>query len=58
MMFNSLKVGDMFWCPWKSCYLWYNGKAYNAKDYEFVDASDRVVVMSAQEIKELQGVKR
>ena len=54
---DEMKVGDMVWCPWKSCYLWYNGRAYNEKDYEFVDAGDRLVVMCAQEIEKLQEVK-
>ena len=55
---DAMKVGDMVWCPWKSCYLWYNGKAYNGKDYEFVDAGDRVMVMNAQEAEKLQEEKR
>ena len=57
MKVNSLKVGEVIWCPWKHCYLWYNGRAYNAKDYEFVDAGDCIVILHSQEIEKLQEVK-
>ena len=52
-MKNNLKIGQRYWCWWMSRYIWYNGKAYNAKDYEFVDAGDCVIILSAEEVEKL-----
>ena len=50
---QELRSGMRVWCLWLSRYLYYNGRAYNAKDYEFVDIADCVVTLSESQLKDL-----
>lgn len=49
-----MKKGEKFWCWWLHRYLYYSGKAYNAKDYEFVDICDELFVLNADEVEKLE----
>ena len=51
---KDLKVGLRVWCWWASRYLWFAGKAYNAKDYEFVDADDTLFLMNSEQVEKLE----
>lgn len=51
---QELKPGMKVWCWWLNCYLWYNGKAFNAKHFEFVDAGDCMVYLSEAQVKDLE----
>lgn len=42
-----------YWCCRKSCYVWYIGVSFNAKDYEFVDIDDNLIYMNRNEVNEL-----
>lgn len=50
---KKMSFTKRYWCWWMSRYLWYQGRAYNAKDYEFVDADDRIIILNEREVEEL-----
>ena len=50
MKLGELRYGNRYWDSNKNRYLFYNGKAYNSYDYEFVDNEDNMVYLNAEEI--------
>lgn len=50
----NLIPGAKYWCGWMHRYLWYKGRAYNGKDYEFTDAGDILVTLNEAEIGKLE----
>lgn len=56
MTVKELKVGRKYWCWWMSRYIWYNGRAYNAKDYEFVDIADCIITLDQKRVEQLKEV--
>ena len=50
----KLKVNEKYWCWRMHRYLWYRGRAYNAKDYEFEDAGDCIVTLNAEQVAKLE----
>ena len=53
----TLTPGKKYWCEWMHRYLWYKGRAYNGKDYDFEDAGDVLVTLGANEVNCLEEVK-
>lgn len=51
---TNLIPGAKYWCGWLHRYLWYNGRTYNGKDYEFTDAGDILVTLNEAEIGKLE----
>lgn len=50
---QDLRAGERYWAWWMSRYLWYQGRAYNGKDFDFVDIADAVVVLNEEQIQKL-----
>lgn len=51
---TNLIPGAKYWCGWMHRYLWYNGRAYNGKDYEFTDAGDVLVTLNESQVGKLE----
>ena len=51
---QELRSGMRVWSWQLHRYLYYNGMAYNAKDFEFADANDRLFILSKKEVDELR----
>lgn len=51
---SELVVGQAYYWNIGLCILWYNGRGYNAKDYEFVNQNGEIVLMNEAQIEGLR----